>query len=428
MTTTDVPTATASVPVQSPPTPSRRVRLVDVVVGGALFLLMLLGVVANGRLFPELVVVGLAPQLALGAVMTLPLTVRRRWPLAVLWTVTLAFGVFRVIGGMEVSVSSVALFVAIYTVGAELPPHRSRLPRAVVVGAMALFVLYSVLVEPLALSAIGSDELVGFDRTVLTAFSLGLNLLFFVAAWVIGDLVWKHRCAEQELEATNSALSLSRHALARRAVQDERIRIARELHDVVAHHVSVMGIQAGAARRAIGRDPDRAGQALAGVEQASRDAVAELHQLLGFLRNDEEPVDVPAPQPTLDELDPLIESVRDVGLDVTLTVTGRRRRLPDSVELSVFRIVQEALTNSLRHADGASHAEVHLVYERDRLRITVRDDGAPRPVADAFPTARRGLVGMRERAALHAGELRAGPGPDGGFEVDGWLPIRESVS
>lgn len=407
-------------------TPSRRDPL-DLVVAVALFVMLILGVLAARRLNPALATGPLLGQLVLGASMTLPLAVRRRWPIAVLWIVALAFGTFRILGGPDVFISSVALFTALYTVGAELPPERSRWPRGLVVAGCAVLVAVSVVGELPGLAMDDGAPLADFDRALLASFSIVLNIAFFVAVWIIGDLVWRSRATERELAARAHELTASREALAQRAVQDERVRIAQELHDVVAHHVSVMGIQAGAARRAIGRDPVRAGEALSGVEQASRDAVNELQRLLGFLRSDDDVENAPGPQPKLGELDVLVDAVREVGLEVTVAIRGAQRPLPDSVELSAYRIIQEALTNTLRHAEGATRAEVCLDYERDRLHLSVRDDGtSSRDPAGAGDG--RGLLGMRERTALHAGELTTTTRPGGGFEVDGWLPIREVVA
>ena len=241
------------------------------------------------------------------------------------------------------------------------------------------------------------------------------------AALAFGNTMARRREYEVALVDRAAELEREREEKARRAVFDERVRIARELHDVVAHHVSVMGVQAGAARRVLERSPGQAAQALTNIEDASRHAVAELQRLLGFLRRDGE-VDQPTPQPNLRQLDALAEEVRRVGLDVELSVEGRAQPLPETVELSAYRIVQEALTNTIRHA-GATKATVLLRYEPEELQIEVTDDGAGRPQQESTTRVGHGLIGMRERANLHGGRVSAGPRPEGGFGVRATFPL-----
>jgi signal transduction histidine kinase len=191
------------------------------------------------------------------------------------------------------------------------------------------------------------------------------------------------------------------------------VRIARELHDVVAHHVSLMGVQAGAARLVMARDPDKATDALTSIETSSRQAVEELHRLLGFLRQGEERDEL-AVRPGLAQLPGLLARMRDSEVAVELSVEGDERPLPPTVDVSAYRIVQEALTNTLKHAE-ASRVEIRLRYGPGELDLEVVDDGSA-PAATGVGTG-LGLIGMRERAALHGGKLIAGPGPGGGFAV-----------
>jgi signal transduction histidine kinase len=203
-------------------------------------------------------------------------------------------------------------------------------------------------------------------------------------------------------------------------VAEERARIAREMHDVVAHNLSVMVVQASAARRMVDRSPERAREALASVEQTGREALAEMRRMLAMLGTPEEELAL-APQPSLDEIDALIERARQAGLDVDLEVQGERRRVHSSLDLSCFRIVQEALENTLKHA-GATHAHVCLRYGRDCVEVDVTDDGRSAEAAEAGNNG-HGLVGMRERVAMHGGRLETGHRPDGGFEVRATLPL-----
>jgi signal transduction histidine kinase len=201
---------------------------------------------------------------------------------------------------------------------------------------------------------------------------------------------------------------------ASRAVFEERVRIARELHDVVAHHVSMMGVQAGAARMVVDHDRAKAKEALAAIELSSRQAVAELHRLLGFLRQASDADDL-APQPGLGQLDQLAASLGESELAVRVCVEGERRELPPTVDVSAYRIVQEALTNTLKHS-VASRADVNLRYWPGELELEIVDDGTPTGTP-ATASGGLGLIGMRERAALCGGQLSAGPAAGGGYAV-----------
>jgi signal transduction histidine kinase len=232
-----------------------------------------------------------------------------------------------------------------------------------------------------------------------------------------GDRLGARRA--KELFERTVELERQREENARRAVFDEHVRIARELHDVVAHHVSVMGVQAGAARVVMGREPRKATAALASIEASSREAVEELHRLLGFLRQAGDPDDL-APRPGVSQLPGLAAGISGPGLTVEVGIEGEQRPLPPTVDVSAYRIVQEALTNTLKHA-GASRADVRLRYWPGELEVEVLDNGR----GATRPSGRRGglgLIGMRERAALHGGQLTAGPAPGGGFAVRVKLP------
>jgi signal transduction histidine kinase len=245
----------------------------------------------------------------------------------------------------------------------------------------------------------------------------------FGVAWLAG-LVLRERSA-QAASAEGRVLEAERkrEENARQAVFTERVRIARELHDVVAHHVSMMGVQAGAARLVLDRDPGKAKDALAAIEESSRQAVAELHRLLGFLRQDGDE-DGLAPQPGVGQLERLVASMSDTELGVDIIVEGDVRPLPQMVDVSAYRIVQEALTNTLKHA-RASHASVHLRYWPDELEVEVVDDGWGAGNGKAHRIGGLGVVGMRERAALHGGRLSVGAAPGGGFAVRVRLPTPE---
>lgn len=238
---------------------------------------------------------------------------------------------------------------------------------------------------------------------------------FYVLAWSGGRLLRGHeaRRAAAEREAVLA------EEQARTAVADERARIARELHDAVAHSVSVMVLQAGGVRRLLGDDPtrEREREALAGVEETGRQAVVELHRMLGILRKRDDGAEL-APQPSLARVGALVDQVREAGLDAQLKIEGEPAALAPGLDMSAYRILQEALTNALRYAPGA-RVDVSVRYGRD-LQLEVRDDGPGRAPSQG---SGHGIVGMRERAALFGGELEAGPLPGGaGFRVHARLP------
>jgi signal transduction histidine kinase len=210
---------------------------------------------------------------------------------------------------------------------------------------------------------------------------------------------------------------------ARDAVAAERARIARELHDVVAHAMSVMVVQAGAARTALEREPAVAEEALRRIEETGRVGLGEMRRLIGLLRP-EDPADL-APQPDLARLDELLETMRHAGLQVEAVVEGSPRELPQGVGLTAYRLVQEALTNVLKHA-GESHARVLLRFDEDALEVEVFDDGLG-PLRDGTTLGGHGLIGMRERVELFGGSLETGPRPGGGFEVRARLPVAEET-
>jgi len=255
------------------------------------------------------------------------------------------------------------------------------------------------------------DYASGRDMEIQQAFA---QCGFYLLAWALGRVVRGHE--DRRVAAERDAVRAEEQA--RTAVADERARIARELHDAVAHSVSVMVLQAGGVRRLLGDDPtrERERDALAGIEETGRQAVGELHKMLGILRKRDDDAEL-APQPSLARVDALVEQVREAGLDASLTIEGNPAPLAPGVDMSAYRIVQEALTNALRYAPGA-RVDVSVRYGRD-LQLEVRDDGPGRAPSKG---SGHGIIGMRERAALFGGELEAGPLPGGGFRVHARLP------
>ena len=243
----------------------------------------------------------------------------------------------------------------------------------------------------------------------------------FAAAWAIGGQVRLRRQRAVDRAEAADAEARARELRAEQRIADERIRIARELHDVVAHSVSVMVIQAGAARTVLVRDPERATEAMRTVEETGRGALNEMRRLLGVLRGSE--AGARLPQPSALDIEHLVAQSRDAGLDVSLSVAGDLGSVTDTVGVSAYRIVQEALTNVRRHAGASATAAVRLDYARGRLEVWVTDAGGDGATGLTSEGEGHGMVGMRERVDTHGGSLTAGPRPAGGWEVHAMLPV-----
>jgi signal transduction histidine kinase len=337
---------------------------------------------------------------------TAPVALRRYRPLAVL-AITVSAGALILIFTSQAQFP-VGVLVALYTVA-------SRCDRPVSIRAaqwVALPIAVGVLVSTGARPGRAIPE-----------------LAVFAIAWVVGDNIRTRRAYLAELEARAERLEREREEKAERAVIEERTRIARELHDVIAHNVSVMVVQASAGEELFETDPERARESLRSVAATGRAALTELRRLLGVIRAEEAPGGGPSylPQPGIDYLDELVGQVQETGLAVELSVLGQPRELPEGVGLCAYRIVQEALTNTLKHA-GASRADVSVRYVEDALELQVVDDGrGAEPVNGDGETGGHGLIGMRERVALFGGELTARPRAAGdGYEVRARLPLEEA--
>jgi signal transduction histidine kinase len=370
---------------------------------------------------------------------TVPVAWRRRAPYAVLAAVTAAATIHLALG-FKPTFAEAAMVVSLYTVAAHRP-RRQALVAGLLFGAA--LVGYGLIAEARYPSPF-EDSLQAWT----------LTLIQFGAAFFLGDLQKRRLDYMAKLEALNAQLAEEQELRSRWAVAEERGRIARELHDVVAHSVSVMVVQAGAARRTLAASPDQATAALGQIESTGRQALVELRRLLGLLRDGEDAGADLTPQPGLAHLESLAAAAREAGLPVEVAVEGESRPLPAGIDLSAYRIVQEALTNSLRHA-GPARAEVRVCYGREVLEIQVTDDGRGRAAAradglvvvtldpdgvadngqepasgrrpaDTDRQGRRsghGLIGMRERVALFGGTLEAGARPGGGYRVAARLPL-----
>jgi signal transduction histidine kinase len=338
---------------------------------------------------------GSRPALAFaGLAMTLPLAWRRRRPLAVAAIVFGALIVQDVLAGSDAHTPDpqlIAWIIAAYSVAA----HCDR-PAALLGGILSLGATFGW---------------IGLDDALLPLVVIG-------GAWIAGRLVRGRELRASAFEQRAVALDRERDARAQAAVAEERARIARELHDVVAHSISVMGVQAGAVRRLLGPEQTEQRDALLSVERTGRQALAEMRRLLGILRRSDDEL-AHAPPPTMARVDQLVEQLRESGLPVELRIEGEPVALGPGVDISAYRIVQEALTNTLKHA-GPVGASVVVRYRERELELEVIDDGHAEPNNSR---GGHGLVGMRERVALYGGELQAGPELGGGYAVRARLPL-----
>jgi signal transduction histidine kinase len=341
-------------------------------------------------------------QSLLYAVTALLLVVRRVRPLACL---TAMVGVsvveFIAVGSPEGFGVSVALLIATYTVGNRLEWRRSWV--GLVLGVV-VWVAWAAF-DPM-------------NTTFAERFSALVWLAPSLIAWLLGALVRVTRLnAEQR--------RVNREQRASQAVAEERNRIARELHDVIGHSVSVMTVQASAVRRRLTPDQAVERQALETVEAVGREALAEMRRMVGVLRESGDSAEL-EPTPGLDQVDQLAEKFRTAGLPVALSVTGVARDLAPGLDLTAYRLVQEGLTNTLRHARNPGRAEVAIDYGADRIELAVRDDGQYPVGSAATAEAGNGLLGMRERVAVYGGSLVARARPEGGFEMVATLPLDQT--
>jgi signal transduction histidine kinase len=335
---------------------------------------------------------------------SLPLIVRRRFPLAVLGVVAGASILhLGLLPAGQSPTAGLGILIAVYTVGERLDRRTSLTATAITAALLAVVFIGRAGLAEVALTLIQTE-------------------LIFVVAWLLGDATRIRRLYAGTLEERAERLERERDERAERAVREERERIARELHDVVTHHVSVIVIQAGGALRVIDRRPDEARTALDAIAATGRLALTDMRRMLGILGEQADS----DPTPGLDRLDELLGHLRAAGLAVELIVEGDARPLDPGLGVSAYRIIQEALTNTLKHANGG-RARVVVRYAADSLDITVEDErrpGTPRAVEP--PHEGRGLIGMRERTAMLRGTLTAHPTPSG-FLVAARLPIDGAV-
>ncbi len=337
----------------------------------------------------------------------LPLGLRRRHPLAVLVTVAAASLVLELALGNPADGKQysfevfVAWLIVAYSTAAHTDGRTHRIAAGVGAATAAIWIAWSY--------AAGAGD----QNTVPSVF-------FAAVAWLAGRAMRRRQQLVDLLAERTRQLESEREERVRAMVAEERTRIARELHDVVAHSVSVMVVQAQAGPRLVA-DEHRTRAAFEAIESSGREALVELRRLLGILRTDDDRLAI-GPQPGLASLGALVEQVREAGLAVDLRIEGEDAALAPGVDLAAFRIVQEALTNTLKHA-GSARARVVVRHSAAAVELEIVDDGRGAPAS--VNGSGHGLIGMRERAALYGGRLEAGPRPDGGYAVRVRLPLAE---
>jgi len=393
-------------PVPLRPPLTKRLRpghwvAIDTVVAVLLAVVFLVGSTRPAYGIPQWV----ADLLALAS--TLPTAVRRLWPLPVLGVV-LAASVAAMAIGTGKDPSIVVAFV-LYTVALRYPRRTSA---AALAGALALTAAGTVAGG----SALSHSEVSSVASRIVT------SAIVIVAGWVTGVAVRQQRAYTAGLRVQAERQAQAQLAEARRAITEERLRIARELHDVVAHSLSLIAVQAGVGNYVAGADPQEAARALASIEAISRSALREMRRLVGVLRDDDATGPDLAPATGLADLGQLVTSTADAGVRVQLDVRGTQRSIPPGVDLAAYRIVQEALTNVVKHAH-TTESRVVVTYQEDAVCLEITDDGQGASAADLDAHPGHGIAGMAERAGLYGGEFHAGPLPGRGFQVTARLPL-----
>jgi signal transduction histidine kinase len=384
----------------------RRVLLVD---GSLAVATVLVELLLTAVLPADLRQTALAAAVGCSALCTLPIVIRRAapWPsVAACLIVLTAVALARIYPLSHL----VSIMVVSYTTAARFPV------RPATVAGLLLWLPVA------AVNAALGPEAAGIRAGVTIPGNHGIadSALVALVLFFVGRTVHGRRTSNRALRERAAAAEMNQRALAQHAVADERRRIARELHDVVAHHISVIGVLATGARRVLHRRPDDADEALETIADTSGTTLREMRRLLDVLRADDDPYTQLTPQPGLTGIEALVDQVREAGLATRLQVEGTPVPLEAGVALAVYRIVQEALTNALKHA-AATQATVRLHFDPAGLTVQVSDDGhGPFPHSGAG--VGHGLVGMRERVALYGGTLRTGHRPGGGFMVDARLP------
>jgi signal transduction histidine kinase len=399
----------------------------------------------------------------LSIAVTVPLLWRRRFPNSVAWFITTLYVTAQILQMMEPGVSQIVLFTSVYAIGAFRYSQRAAfISRCLLCLAILIYVIVSA-----ALQFQDLGDLTFVQFAAATGVTFLINTVFFGGAWLFGDRAWKQRRLLEELRAANEEVREQEQQLTRQALDLERVRIARELHDGVAHHIAGVGIHAAAARRSLEKNPAKAKESLQVIESSTRETVNELRALVYTLRDTDSATDdtaatdnatapggqaagLPADNataastkgnPSLGDLPELIESARRFDQTVEHATIGEPRPLTPITEMSIYRVIQESLTNCSRYAGAGAEVDVRLRYGRTDLEVEVSDSRPSRGSVTSGSTETRseaegrtqseglglGIVGMRERMSALGGSLEAGPKSRGGWLVRARIPYPRST-
>lgn len=371
----------------------------------------------------------------LSVLLTAPLLYRRRFPSYTAWLQCIVYSVGMVTGTMEPGVSQVILFMGIYSIGAWQRHRRAAFVSRILLcfGMLVLFIV-SMTIQYSELA-----EMTVIQYAASAGVSFLINVVFFGGAWLFGNRAWNQRLLLAELRAADEEVRSQGQRLADQALDLERVRIARELHDGVAHHIAGVGIHAAAARRSLAKNPDKAAESLQTIESSTRETVEELRALVYTLRDTDETVTEAATakgNPGLGDVPELIESARGTGQRIEFTTIGEARALTPITEMSIYRVIQESLTNCSRYAGPGAEVDVRLRYGGTDLEVEISDarspgadhpditaqDAASAEAADRQTGLGLGIVGMRERMNALGGSLEAGEKSRGGWLVRARIP------
>lgn len=359
------------------------------------------------------------------AVISTPLAFRRVWPAPVAVAVSVAYFVSVTLHLPEIYAGNIAVFISLYTVGAWMANRRAAmLVRVAIIAGMFIWLLVTMYRD--AIDTAREEDIIAGAMSPYLAFmllNLLINVLYFAGAYYFGEHAWNSAMQRQALEQRTADLEREREVTAAQAVALDRVRIARELHDVVAHHVSVMGVQAGAARMVIDQDAATSKELLGGIETSAREAISELRHLLETLRSSGAEGEEAPSTVGLDDIAALVDASNAAGLPTEFSVVGDERPVPSVVQVNLYRIAQESLTNARRHAGTAATADVRLRYIDDDVELEVVNTGrrvlAPRPGM--------GQLGMRERVLASGGTIESAPREQGGWRVRARIPLVDSA-